>query len=290
MAQSYGCENMVGRLRRVLVCRPGSAYGDADPQRWHYSSRPDLETAQREHDALVDILRASGADVLHQDNAPADCADAIFVHDSSIVTAAGAIVLNMGKPLRRDEPQAIAETFRRMRIPIVARLEGEQRAEGGDLLWLDERTLAVGQGFRTNAAGLYRLAEILTATGVDVIPVPLPRYGGPDGCLHLMSLISLVDRDLALVYPPLIPVPFWQELERRGFDFVEVPQGEFATMGPNALALASRDCVVLDGNPVTRQRLEAAGCRVHPYAGRELSAKSEGGPTCLTRPLLRDPS
>lgn len=284
----HSCQSMFGRLRRVLVCRPGEAYGDADPGRWHYASRPDLAIARREHDALVEILRDSAVEVLVQDNAPADCADAVFVHDSSIVTDAGAILLNMGKPLRRDEPAAIAEFYRRSGVPVVAALTGDERAEGGDLLWLDERTLAIGQGFRTNAAGLRGLARILTPHGVDIVPVPLPRHGGPDCCLHLMSLVSVVDGDLAVVYPPLIPVPFWSELERRGFAFVEVPETEFASMGPNVLALAPRDCVVLAGNPLTRERLEDAGCQVRSYAGHELSLKSEGGPTCLTRPLMRE--
>jgi N-dimethylarginine dimethylaminohydrolase len=174
-----------------------------------------------------------------------------------------------------------------LEIPILARLDGEARAEGGDLLWLDEHTLAVGIGFRTNREGARQLEEILRPLGVRVLAVELPFYQGPAACLHLLSLVSLLDRDLAVVYPALLSTPFWQELVRRDMELVEVPEDEFATMGPNVLALAPRECLVLDGNPVTRRRLENAGCQVRAYAGREISLKAEGGPTCLTLPLWR---
>jgi N-dimethylarginine dimethylaminohydrolase len=152
---------------------------------------------------------------------------------------------------------------------------------------MDEHTLAAGLGFRTNAEGVRQLGEALAALGVTVLPVELPYYGGPEACLHLMSLISIVDEKLAVVYKPLLPVPFWQELVVRGFHTVEVPPEEFETMGPNVLALAPGHCLMLEGNPVTKRRLEASGCRVQTYRGREISLKAEGGPTCLTRPILR---
>ena len=195
----------------------------------------------------------------------------------------------MGKSLRRGEEAAMARRFEALGVPILATLEGEARAEGGDMFWLDDRTLAVGLGFRTNREGVRQIAEALAGSGTRVLPVELPFHTGPVDCLHLLSLISMVDRDLAVVYPPLLSVPFWQELERRGIRTVEVPAEEFATMGPNVLALAPRRCLVLEGNPVTRERLEAAGCQVLTYRGKEISLKAEGGPTCLTRPLLRIP-
>ena len=165
----------------------------------------------------------------------------------------------------------------------------KERAEGGDLLWIDQNTLAVGQGFRTNEEGLRQLREGLQGSGVTTIPVPLPYYGGPAACLHLMSLISMVDHDLAVVYPSLLPVPFWQYLDARGIRLIEVPDEEFASMGTNVLAVAPGKCVMLDVNPITRQRLEQAGCQVSTYEGHEVSLKAEGGPTCLTRPVLRYP-
>ena len=284
----FGGQNMFGRLRRVLVARPGTAFGGADPRRWHYAASPEPAAARQEHDRLVGILEASGALVCRHDADAVASADAIFVHDPCIVTDGGAILLNMGKPLRRDEPEAVGATLQRLGVPVMARLEGEQRAEGGDLLWLDEKTLAVGIGFRTNAAGAAALRRALAPLAVAVVEVPLPYFEGPDACLHLMSVVSVVDRDLAVVYPRLLPVPFWQRLRDADYALVEVPEDEFPSMGPNVLALAPRHVLMLEGNPRTRARLERAGCRVEVYRGHEISLKAEGGATCLTRPILRE--
>jgi N-dimethylarginine dimethylaminohydrolase len=287
MNSSFGAQTMVEPLRRVLVKRPDEAFGNADPARWHYTSRPDLEEARREHDALVEILRGAGAEVIDHPEPQPERADAIFVFDPVIVTDRGAVILRMGKELRRGEEAALGGRLQEVGVPVLAELEGEATAEGGDLLWLDARTLAVGQGFRTNAEGLRQLREILSPIGVEVLPVELPYFTGPEACLHLLSLISLVDHDLAVVYPPLLPVPFWKTLQDRGIRLVEVPEEEFPSMGPNVLALAPRRCLMLEGNPVTQRRLEEAGCEVLTYRGRQISLKAEGGPTCLTRPVWR---
>lgn len=289
MEKSYGSQSMVDPLRRVLVKRPDEAFAVEDPVRWHYAGRPDLDVAQQEHDALVDILCEAAAEVIYHDEVQPDRADAIFVHDPAIVTDHGAIILRMGKDLRRGEEAAMGRRFEDLGVPIHYELHGEARAEGGDLLWIDHDTLAVGQGFRTNEQGLRQLREALQPLGVTLIPVPLPYYGGPDACLHLMSLISLVDYRLAVVYLPLLPVPFWQYLMDRGFRLVEVPEEEFESMGTNVLALAPGRCFMLEGNPITKRRLEEAGCQVFTYRGNEISLKAEGGPTCLTRPILRTP-
>ncbi|MGB9299683.1 MAG: arginine deiminase family protein, partial [Anaerolineae bacterium] len=193
MAKGYGSQSMVDPLRRVLVKRPEEAFAVEDPVRWHYTGQPDLEVAQQEHDALVNILREAGAEVLYHDELQSDRADAIFVHDPAIVSDHGAIILRMGKDLRRGEEAAIARRIEELGVPIHHELHDEARAEGGDLLWIDHDTLAVGQGLRTNEEGLRQLREALEPLGVTLIPVPLPYYGGPDACLHLMSLISLVD-------------------------------------------------------------------------------------------------
>lgn len=287
MHEGYACQDMVGRLRRVLVRRPDAAFHVEDPGLWHYAGRPRLAAAQREHDAFVRILRSSGAEVLHHDAPQPGRADAIFVHDPALVTDAGAILLRMGKGLRRGEEASLGTALERLGVPILARLRGSATAEGGDLLWIDHDTLAVGRGFRTNARGLQQLESIVRPLGVRALPVPLPYFEGPDACLHLMSLISLIDHDLAVVYPRYLPVPFSEELRARGIDRVAVPDSEFATMGPNVLALAPRDLLALRGSPVTRRRLQEAGCRVRTYRGEEISLKAEGGPTCLTRPILR---
>lgn len=287
MIRTYGCQTMWEPLRRVLVRRPDEAFGTADPARWHYTAQPDLTVARKEHEALITVLRDAGAEVVFHDASLPGHADAIYVHDPAIVTDAGAVILRMGKRLRRGEEDAMATTFEHLEIPIYARLSDGALAEGGDLLWIEPSTLAVGQGYRTNAEGLLQLAAALRPLEVDTVEVQLPYGDGADACLHLMSLISVLDRDLAVVFLPLLPVPFVELLRRTGFKLVEVPEQEFPTMGPNVLALGPRRCLALEGNPITKLRLEAAGCEVLTYRGDELSLKAEGGPTCLTRPILR---
>jgi N-dimethylarginine dimethylaminohydrolase len=281
---------MIAPLQKVLVKRPEEAFAVDDPATWHYAGRPDLPQALQEHDDLVALLRQAGAEVIYHDEPQPEHADAIFVFDPVIVTDHGAIILSMGKPQRRGEEAAIARCLEALGVPVLYTLHGEARAEGGDLLWLEHDTLAVGQGFRTNAEGLRQLREALRGIGVQVLPVELPYYTGPEACLHLLSLISIVEDHVAVVYPPLLSVPFWQELKRRDFKLIEVPDAEFATMGPNVLALAPGQCLMLEGNSITRQRLEEAGCEIKTYRGNEISLKAEGGATCLTRPILRGTS
>ena len=287
MPGRFGSQSMIEPLRRVLVKRPDEAFAVADPARWHYTSRPNLDEARREHDAFVEILAGVGAEVIDHPEPQPDRADAIFVFDPAIVTDRGAVILRMGKELRRGEEAAMARRFAEIGVPILAEIQAPATVEGGDLLWLDSRTLAVGQGFRTNPEALRQLREILVPSGIDVLPVELPYFTGPEACLHLLSLISPVDRDVAVVYPSLLPVGFWTLLRDRGWRLVEVPAEELSTMGPNVLALAPGRCLMLEGNPVTRRRLEQAGCEVLTYRGREISLKAEGGPTCLTRPIWR---
>jgi N-dimethylarginine dimethylaminohydrolase len=287
MSKSYGSQSMVSPLRRVLVKRPEEAFALADPAKWHYTAQPDLAQALREHAAFVASLAQAGIEVIYHADAQPDHADAIFVHDPAIVTDQGAIILSMGKALRQGEEAALARCFEAIGVPILYTLHGSARAEGGDLLWLDEQTLVAGQGFRTNAEGIGQLQQALADLKVKVIPVQLPYYQGPETCLHLMSLISLVDRQLAVVYLPLLPTPFWQLLQEREMRLLDVPDEEFKTLGTNVLALGPGQCLMLEGNPVTRRRLEAAGCEVVTYRGHEISLKAEGGPTCLTRPILR---
>src|SRR5215471_5512506 len=288
MKRRYGSQSMIAPLRTVLVKRPEQAFAVDDPQEWHYTGRPHLEAARQEHDALVALLQQGGAEVVFHDEPQPGRADAVFVFDPALVTDAGAIMLAMGKQQRRGEEAAMARCFERLGVPVLYTLHGGALAEGGDLLWLDHETLAVGLGFRTNAGGLQQLPGALAQIGGKVIPVELPYYGGPQTCLHLLSLISIVDERLAVVYPPLLAVPFWQELQGRGFRLIEVPEKEFATMGPNVLALSPGKCLMLEGNPITKGLLEDAGCEVVTYRGNEISLKAEGGPTCLTRPILRE--
>lgn len=288
MGRGFGSQSMVEPLRRVLVKRPDEAFAVEDHQTWHYVGRPDLVRAREEHDVFVSTLEREGVEVLYHDEFQPGRADAIFTYDPAIVTDRGAIVMNMGKVLRRGEEEPMARRLEDLGVPTLYRIHGEARAEGGDTLWVDHDTLAVGQGFRTNREGLRQLGEALDGLGVDIVPVELPYFHGPEACLHLMSLVSLVDHDLAVAYPYLIPVPFWRLLRDRGVDVIEVPGAEFDTMGTNVLAIAPGKCVMVEGNPVTEERLRDAGCEVYTYKGDEITMKSEGGPTCLTRPILRE--
>ena len=284
-----------GRLERVAVKRPREAFvsDEASAAQWqslNFSAAPVLAGATREHDAFVRILESAGATV---DFLPADertNLDSIYVRDASIVCSRGVILGRMGKRLRAGEPAAQKAAFRRMSVPIVGEITEPGCLEGGDVVWLDDRTIAVGHGYRTNESGILQLRSILADSIDDLIVVPLPHWRGPGDVLHLMSLVSPVDSDLAVVYSPLLPVPFRQQLLDLGYALVEVPAEEFDTMGTNVLALGPRECVMLAGNPQTRAALERAGARVTEYVGNEISVKGAGGPTCLTRPLARAPA
>ena len=290
MTEGYGAQGMVGRLRRVVMRRPGEAMAAADPAAWHYTGAIDLEEARRAHDAFADALRAWDVEVLYHDEPLPEHSDSVFVFDPVLVTDQGTLVLSMGKERRRGEEEPLARALQDCGVPVFGRLEGDARVEGGDTLWLDHDTLAVGRGFRTNAEGVRQLRGLLGPLGVTVLDYDLPYFTGPEACLHLLSLISPVDVDLAVAYPPLMPTAFWAELTRRGIRLLEVPEEEFTrTQATNVLAVAPRKCIMLDGNPVTQQLLEMADCEVVTFPGAPLSFKAEGGPTCLTRPVLRDP-
>ena len=276
---------MVGPLQQVLVRRPDAAFGNADPTRWHYAAPINSAVAQQEHDAFVRLLHESAAEVIYHDASLPDHADAIFTHDPSLVCDQGAIILSMGKALRHGEEAAHEQSFKKLGIPVHYRLHGSARGEGGDMLWLDENTLVVGLGFRTNMEAVVQLREALP--NVDVITVDLPYDTGPAACLHLMSYISMLDRDLAVAHLQPMGVPFFHLLAARGVMLVEVGAVEYATMAANVLAVAPRDVIMLQGNPMTGAALKHAGCRVRTYKGDEISLKAEGGATCLTRPILR---
>jgi len=273
---------MTAPLRRVLVRPPQTA----DLPSWRdlgWRGEPDPVQLAAEHEALCTILADAGADVVSADG-DAGNLDAIYTFDPVLVTDDGALLLRPGKPQRRDEPAALVPALEAAGVPIRGRLAGVELAEGGDTLWLDHRTLLVGRSYRTNDAGIEALRGALH--GVDVVAFDLPHLRGPAEVLHLLSVLSPLDDDLVVAYPPLMPARLVELLHDRGISVVEVPDEEFETMGPNVLALAPRVALALDGNDETRRRMERAGVEVLVYRGRELS-KGDGGPTCLTRPLLR---
>lgn len=284
---SWGGQTMVGVLRRVVVRRPAPPATEEEYAAFAYPRAVDHQRTLREHEAFRAILEEAGAEVIAPGPDAPGLLDAIFAYDPSIVTDAGAVLLRPGKALRLPEVDLAERTYAELGIPIVGRIEAPGTAEGGDMLWLDARTLAVGRGYRTNDEGIAQLRGILGPLGVEVLTVDLPHWRGPGECLHLMSFMSPVAENLAVVYLPMMPVPFVRELQRRGWAFIEVPDEEFDTHGCNVLALAPMRALVCDGNPITRARLEAAGVAVVAYSGDEISHNRAGGPTCLTRPVLR---
>jgi N-dimethylarginine dimethylaminohydrolase len=284
----------VDRLSRVAVKHPRDAFIDQQTiarqwQELQFIAAPDLDRASRECDRFIEALSVvAEVHLLPRDETTT--LDSIYVRDASIVCDRGLILCRMGKSQRVEEPaaQERAVSAGHMPVTIAGRIEPPGRLEGGDVIWLDARTVVVGRGYRTNADGIRQLRAIL-GSRVEVVEVPLPHWHGPNDVMHLMSLISPIDHGIAVVYSRLLPVPFREWLLDRGIHLVEVPDEEFVSMGTNVLALAPRRCLILAGNPRTRLALERAGADVVEYEGTEISLKGAGGPTCLTRPLERMP-
>jgi dimethylargininase len=274
---------MTGRLERVLV-RPPVPEDGARWREYGWRSAPDHAAAAAEHEAFRGVLEDAGAEVIVSSHDPGN-PDAIYVYDPVLVGGEGAVLLRPGKEGRRGEPGAIAAALVAADVPIAAELVSPVVAEGGDTVWLDAETLLVGIGYRTNPAAVGALESAFP--GVQVLTFDLPHWNGRGEVMHLMSFISPLDRDLALVYPRIAPVRLLELLTERGIEVVEVPDEEFETQGSNVLALGPRRALALDGSPETRRRMERAGVDVVVYRGEEISLKGDGGPTCLTRPLLR---
>ena len=274
---------MSAPLRRVLLRSP-SVTGDFAAAAWR---PPEVGLLARQHEAFGQLLTDLGCQV--EVAPPADgLVDATYVRDPGLVTGAGAVLFKMAKPARTAEPALLGDALTAAGVPVVARLAGTARADGGDFIWLDERTMLAGRSYRSNAEGLRQVAQALAAEGATLESADLPHDRGPGHVLHLMSLISPVADDLAVVFPPLAPVALMETLAERGVRVVPVDAEEYETMGCNVLAVEPRRVVMLNGNPRTRAALEAAGCEVHGYDGSEISVKGDGGPTCLTAPIWRE--
>lgn len=253
----------------------------------NYLSKPEFDKALEEYRVFEGSLKGSKVKVFHFPSAKGLSIDSMYCRDAAIATDFGMIICNMGKDGRMQEPQAQKDEYESNSIPILGEILAPGTLEGGDVAWLDQKTLAVGHTYRTNELGISQLKNLLEPKGIDVVVANLPHYRGPLDVFHLMSILSPVDKDLAVIYSPLMPIKFRNELIQRGFQFIEVPEEEFDSMGCNVLAVAPRKCIMVEGNPKTKKALEAAGCEVFEYKGDEISVKGGGGPTCLTRPLLR---
>ncbi|RWC42602.1 MAG: amidinotransferase [Mesorhizobium sp.] len=281
---------MAGPLKRVLMRSAASAMRHAGAQEWHYGSGFDPQKAAAQHEQLTSMVAASGAEIEWLTDTDDGLADSVFTHDPSLMTDHGAIILSMGKALRRAEPGLHEAAYTRMGIPILGRIDDPGQVEGGDCVWVDATTLAVGRGVRTNQDGIQQLANLLSPKGISVFGFDLPLWHGEEACLHLMSVISPLADDLALVYAPLLPAAFYQMLRARGITLVEGDAGEFFAsngLSLNVLPTAPRQVIAVAGFPRTAAAMEAAGCVVSIFEADALCIACEGGPTCLTRPVLR---
>lgn len=285
------CHSDYGLIKRVLLKPAASAFDSQEKieGEWkalNYLSPVDFDQAKAEYATFQSYFEKLGAEV-HLLPKSDTSIDSIYCRDTSLATDFGIILCTMGKAARLPEPDAIEAYCRQHGIKVLGKVEAPGTCEGGDMCWLDEKTLAIGHTYRSNEAGIQQIRNFLEPKGIEVLQVELPHYKGPIDVFHLMSVISPLDKDLAMVYSPLMPIHFRKELLRRGFELVECPEEEFDSMGCNVLALAPRKCLIVKGNPVSVSRLRAAGCEVIEYEGQEISQKGCGGPTCLTRPLER---
>ena len=252
-----------------------------------YLSKPNFKKSLEEYAAFQTFFREKNISTCFFPINKKTKIDSIYCRDASIATDFGIIICNMGKQGRIHEPYAQLEAYKMNNVNILGEIKFPGTLEGGDVAWLDQNTLAVGHTYRTNEEGISQLKGLLQPKGIEIIVVELPHYKGKSDVFHLMSILSPVDKNLAVVYSPLMPIKFRNELLERGFELIEVPEQEFDSMGCNVLAVAPRDCLMVAGNPITRKLLEDAGASVHIYEGNEISVKGGGGPTCLTRPIDR---
>ncbi|HVM88687.1 MAG TPA: arginine deiminase family protein [Puia sp.] len=282
-----------GKLKSLFIKKASDAFiNDAQVEKeWkqlNFLSKPDFSNAVSEYKKFEEVLQQYAETVFHLPPFNNVTMDSIYCRDAAIATNKGMIICNMGKPARNNEPKAEQTAFEKNNIPVLGIIQSPGTVEGGDVAWLDENTLAVGHTYRTNNEGIDQLQALLNTIGVHVVVAELPHYKGPSDVFHLMSIFSPVDKDLAVVYSPLMPIAFRDLLLKRNYKLVEVPDEEFDTMGCNVLALAPRVCLMVNGNPKTKSLLEAAGGKVIEYKGEDISVKGGGGPTCLTRPVWRE--
>ena len=289
---AYSCHNMVNPIKKIILKHPKDAFKDQDTinkqfSRLNYFEAPNFNKAISDYDKFVGLLISFDIELhfLPKDNSTS--IDSIYTHDPCVVSNNGVILCNMGKKARLAEPNTMEDYFKSIQMPILGRIKAPGTLEGGDVVWIDEKTIAVGEGYRTNKEGIKQLKHLLSDQVEKVISVPTPHWTGPKDCLHLMSNISPIDHNLYLVYSRLLPVPFRKYLLDRNIELIDVPDEEYESMGCNVLAVAPRKVIMINGNLITKQLLEKKDIEVYTYDGAEISIKGAGGPTCLTRPFVR---
>lgn len=288
----HTCQSEYLPLTSVYIKTATASFIDEDKLKaeWealNYLSKPDLLVSKIEYIAFESLLKNARADITYFPSDEKSSLDSMYCRDASIATDYGMIICTMGKEARSIEPEAQRKSFEKNDIPILGTIQAPGTLEGGDVTWLNVKTLAVGHTYRTNLEGIRQLKTLLNPHGVEVVVADLPHYKGVQDVFHLMSIISPIDKDLAVVYSPLMSIRFRNLLLQMGYKLVEVPEEEFDSMGCNVLAIGPRKCIMVEGNPKTKAALEKAGCEVFTYKGQEISVKGGGGPTCLTRPMQR---
>ena len=286
----FGVSSMTSNLKTVGLLKPMDALRTADPFRWHYGQSFDPTQIDSNYLSFTKILTELSVEILWMTPENNDIADSVFTYDASFMTQKGAILLSPGKPLRKGEEKIHKAFYKSNNIPIIGETTGLAIAEGGDMFWLDNETLVIGKGYRTNQIGVEQIRRILSPFKVEVISFDLPFFKGPEACLHMMSLISIVDKKKALAYVSLLPVGLVQLLEKKGYDLIEAPENEFISsegLSINVLTIRPSVCVMISGFPQTEKALEKSGVTIHTFDGDSLCIGCEGGPTCLTRPILR---
>ena len=291
--QNFGAQNMVATLKRVLIKKPQPFMSKVDPQKWNYVAPLNQRLINENYNEFYQIIKNSGAEIieLQMIDENEELCDSIFTHDPSLVLKEGAIVLNMDKRLRKNETIAHKRLYDSLGIPIVGSIIDEGTVEGGDCLWINDFTLLVGEGNRTNKAGIKQLDEILKLYNIQLIPISLPARRNNDSCFHLMSFISMLDHDLAIGCKSLLPIDLITVLKNNGIKLINMPEDEFfksSTLGVNILALSPRNLVAMQGCSKTLDLLSNAGCTLSLFQGKDLCLRAEGGPTCLTRAIWRN--
>tara|TARA_B100001559_G_scaffold158452_1_gene132842 strand:- start:268 stop:1149 length:882 start_codon:yes stop_codon:yes gene_type:complete len=292
MINYYGCQSMVNPIRRVLIKHAKEGFKNQSElnqsaSKLNYLETPNFSKSISDYDQFVKLLKSFDIEIHYLPNNNNTTPDSIYTHDPCIVSNKGVILCSMGKDDRRSEVPAVESYFKSLDIPILGKIKKPGNLEGGDVVWINERSVAVGEGYRSNSEGIKQLKDLLSDLVDNVISVPLPHWTGPLDCLHLMSLLSPIDKDLFLVYSRLLPVPFLKYLSLLKIKLIHVPDNEYDSMGCNVLAVAPKKVIMLEGNPETKKMLEKNKVEVFCYDGSEISLKGAGGPTCLTRPFLR---
>ena len=289
----FGAQNMVSQLKKVLMKRPQNFMSKVDLQKWNYTSPLNQEILNQNYNEFYRIIKNSGAEIvdLKLTNENEELCDSIFTHDPSLVLNDGAIILNMGKNLRKKETEEHTNFYNEEKIPIIGKIINNGTVEGGDCLWINDKTLIVGESYRTNKDGINQLNNILNFHNVKLIPIKLPQYNSGDSCFHLMSLISMLDHNLAIGCLSLLPENVINILKNQNIELIEIPEDEYfnsKTLSINILALSPRNLVAMKGYPKTIELLIKSGCKINLFSGNELCIKAEGGATCLTRPIWRE--